>query len=459
MGSIGDVTFDVSQFGDFPALIPPPGVTSHFKDPYSRGPDVVIASSICLALMLSMVILRFYTKLFIKRIWGLDDYLCIVATIGAIGFAAVSISLAKKAVGPHQWNVSVSHFTDDVIRMFIVVDVIYSPAIVMAKLSLLFLYLQIFGPDRRMRYAIYFGIITVTICYTAFFIAYCVLAIPRPGESLIGVMLSKDVASLLDLAIAQGAINIASDFYIFLLPIPGLVQLQMGTRKKFGIGAIFMTGSLACLASVMGLYYRTKLNRNSDVTWQLVDVLIWVVVELTVGVMCSCMPAFAGFFHHYLPLLRSIGSFFSSRARHFSFLKLSSRNRASSDEKNSNRLATSDLKMTLGTQIDGQGRFLNPTSVFAREEDWEKLGRMAHRPPDLHRKPSGTRREWHEGMAELKRQSLTSHPPLSMSRKPSVRTQVRSLSIFDEERGIFTQGVNAVEGESLTYPRHSPGSF
>lgn len=177
--------------------------------------------------------------------------------------------------------------------MFIVVDVIYSPAIVMAKLSLLFLYLQIFGVDKRMRYAIYFGIVFVTVCYTAFFIAYCVLAIPRPGESLIGVMLSKDVASLLDLAIAQGAINIASDFYIFLLPIPGLMQLQMGRRKRIGIGAIFMTGSLyvmltnsglkpsltlcrACLASIMGLYYRTKLNRNSDVTWQLVDVLIWV---------------------------------------------------------------------------------------------------------------------------------------------------------------------------------------
>ncbi|KAL8939801.1 MAG: hypothetical protein Q9216_003152 [Gyalolechia sp. 2 TL-2023] len=121
----------------------------------------------------------------------------------------------------------------------------------------------------------------VTVCYSGFFIAYCVLAIPRQGQTLIGVMLSKDIASLLDLAIAQGAVNIASDFYIFLLPIPGVLQLQLGTKKKIGICAIFMTGSLACLASVMGLYYRTKLNRNSDVTWQLVDVLIWVVVELT----------------------------------------------------------------------------------------------------------------------------------------------------------------------------------
>lgn len=73
MGSIDSVSFDVSLSGDFPALLPPPGEKSNFKDPYSRGQDVVIASSICLALMLSMVLLRFYTKLCIKHIWGWDD--------------------------------------------------------------------------------------------------------------------------------------------------------------------------------------------------------------------------------------------------------------------------------------------------------------------------------------------------------------------------------------------------
>ncbi|KAL8935780.1 MAG: hypothetical protein Q9211_004518 [Gyalolechia sp. 1 TL-2023] len=74
MGSIDSANFDVSQLGHVPALPPPPGETSNFEDPYSRGPDVVIASSICLALMLPMVLLRFYTKLVIKRIWGWDDY-------------------------------------------------------------------------------------------------------------------------------------------------------------------------------------------------------------------------------------------------------------------------------------------------------------------------------------------------------------------------------------------------
>ena len=129
-------------------------------------------------------------------------------------------------------------------QKFIVVDVIYSPTILMAKLSLLSLYLEVFRPNQRLRYAIYFGIVFVTLFYTGTFIAFCILAIPRPGQTLISTILSDDVASLIPISVAQAGVNVASDFYIFILPIPGVVQLQMPIKKKIGICAIFATGSL-----------------------------------------------------------------------------------------------------------------------------------------------------------------------------------------------------------------------
>lgn len=170
--------------------------------------------------------------------------------------------------------------------------------------------------------------------------------------------------------------------------------------------------------------------------------------------MCGCMPAFAGFFKHYLPLLRSFGSFFSSRVKGFSLLKLSSR--PSSSESSSKRLATKDIKITLGSRIDGQGHFLNPTSVFAREEDWSKLGEATHNPPRLLREPSGTRREWHEGMAELKRQSLSSHQP-TMFAKPS--PQATSLPIHDEEMGASIYGIPSNETADYYHPQNRSGYF
>lgn len=62
-----------SELGGFPALLPPPGVSSGSTHPNSIGPRVTVASIICLTLMTLSVIVRFYTKLFIKHVWGWDD--------------------------------------------------------------------------------------------------------------------------------------------------------------------------------------------------------------------------------------------------------------------------------------------------------------------------------------------------------------------------------------------------
>ena len=114
----------------------------------------------------------------------------------------------------------------------------------MTKISILILYLDVFRPNVKLRYAIYFGLAFVSAFYTAAFIAYCVLTIPRRGESLIAAILSSDTAKNIPLTYVQGSVNVASDFYILCLPIPGVWQLQLPTRKKIGVLAIFMTGLL-----------------------------------------------------------------------------------------------------------------------------------------------------------------------------------------------------------------------
>ena len=130
------------------------------------------------------------------------------------------------------------------IQKFIVVDLIYSPSILMAKLSLLLLYLEIFRPNIALRYLIYFGIVFISLFYTSTWIAFAVFSIPKPGQSLLVSILSPDTAKDIPLGITQGAINIVSDFYILCLPIPGVWKLQLPLKKRLGVIAIFMTGLL-----------------------------------------------------------------------------------------------------------------------------------------------------------------------------------------------------------------------
>lgn len=60
-------------FSEIAALPPPPGVISNFIHPYSIAERVTVASIILVTLMVFCVVIRFYTKLFIKQMWGWDD--------------------------------------------------------------------------------------------------------------------------------------------------------------------------------------------------------------------------------------------------------------------------------------------------------------------------------------------------------------------------------------------------
>lgn len=125
-----------------------------------------------------------------------------------------------------------------------------------------------------------------------------------------------------------------------------------------------------------------------------VKLILFRVVELCVGVMCSCLPSFAGFFRYHLPLLRSIMSLFgslSSKMRARSFRKPFSQSSGSDPKK----LFTKDIKVTLGSRVDGKGRFLSTGSVFAKEDHWQNLT-DSNMSPDHDPKWKGTHREYFE---------------------------------------------------------------
>lgn len=57
----------------FPALTPPTGVIPNFDDPPTRAPAGRIVICVTLSVMLMFVVLRSYTRVFVTRIFGIDD--------------------------------------------------------------------------------------------------------------------------------------------------------------------------------------------------------------------------------------------------------------------------------------------------------------------------------------------------------------------------------------------------
>ena len=56
-----------------PALAPPPGVTPNFINPQSQALMVIVTSVLCLAFIIPISLLRFYTNLWIKKSLKADD--------------------------------------------------------------------------------------------------------------------------------------------------------------------------------------------------------------------------------------------------------------------------------------------------------------------------------------------------------------------------------------------------
>ncbi len=104
------------------------------------------------------------------------------------------------------------------------------------KLSLLLLLYRIFSPDRVMKYLVVFGILFCFILYTSFLLLTFLLC----QSSLVQSCESEWTLFVL----TTSGLNILSDIYLLVIPLAAISRLQMPSRQKLGVSAIFLTGLL-----------------------------------------------------------------------------------------------------------------------------------------------------------------------------------------------------------------------
>ncbi|KAL8999788.1 MAG: hypothetical protein Q9169_001461 [Polycauliona sp. 2 TL-2023] len=165
-----------------------------------------------------------------------------------------------------------------------VASAFYGPTMFFTKLSIFILYYRIFNPSKTMRYLIYFGIAFNFVYYTIYLFIYSFYC---PNTSKKAPTCGHEVKVI---SVATSAINVVSDFYILLIPLAAVSNLQLPKKRKLGLFAIFFTGFLACLCSIISLHYRIVLVRVRDDVWYVVPVLVISTIEFNIGIICSCLP-------------------------------------------------------------------------------------------------------------------------------------------------------------------------
>jgi len=169
-----------------------------------------------------------------------------------------------------------------------------------AKLSILIFYNRVFGINKSFRWTAY--------ATMAFVVGYCVsnvLAIIFqcvPVAAAWNLMLrlehSGNCASLTKIDIAIGGFNIPSDLLILILPIPMLWRLQLPWSRKLGLIAVFATGAFVCVTAIIREVIIVRTLEDRDQAWTVCDSMIWLTLEMNIGIFCGCLPALNSLLRH-----------------------------------------------------------------------------------------------------------------------------------------------------------------
>lgn len=120
----------------------------------------------------------------------------------------------------------------------------------LVKLSLFVLYYHLFSANHRIRILIYAGVTCILAFYLASLISFGIACVPkRGGDWPNAVVSARCFKETTNRAYTLGVFGVISDFYLYFLPIPVILRLQLPLKKKIGVCAIFMTGSLSALSS------------------------------------------------------------------------------------------------------------------------------------------------------------------------------------------------------------------
>ncbi|KAK7996046.1 hypothetical protein PG991_015513 [Apiospora marii] len=230
--------------GPVGAIPPPPGVTPNFENPEDVLNTINLASQILsIVIMTIFLALRVYVKMRVAPPFLLDDYTLVY--------------------GPNAW------FT---------------------KFALLLVIARVFGSFRATRISAWVIIILMLCYYVPVFIIK--VQVCRPISSYWDLSIKgTNLVSQRSLFVADTVISTVSDTAVLILPIPATISLRMRMVQKLKIWCMLGLGGIATMASIVRMVIVIRLQTSNDQSVDFVRFNLLGTAEVTIGVVCACLPA------------------------------------------------------------------------------------------------------------------------------------------------------------------------
>jgi len=219
--------------------LPPSAIayqTAHAAD--DKRSDLIASSAICLSTAYIAVALRFTSRRVARNAIGPDDYGILIGLLFTSIFVIMVIVNVHYGLGRHL--ILVTDFPAFG-KGILAAEILYNPAILATKISILLLYKRIF-PVRRFIITLYItGAFVAAYSLTAAMVnlLQCLPINADWNPAVKPRCVNLDV----ELVIVS-SINVVTDFVILLLPMPLVWRLQINSGRKAQVSGMFLLGGL-----------------------------------------------------------------------------------------------------------------------------------------------------------------------------------------------------------------------
>ncbi|KAF9885399.1 hypothetical protein FE257_012921 [Aspergillus nanangensis] len=254
------------------------------------SPDMGIAllavANVVMFVALVVIAARIACRWYVMKNEGLDDWCALLATIIAIGMVVCMGIGVSNGTGKMEYDRSVDEV--DLAKIRLATQILYTLSSSFIKISILLLYRRLF-PNLR-----WFIFITIAFL-AAMSIAFILAAVFQcnPVSKLFSPLEQDHVVSCfppLAFWCDVSATFLATDLWIFLLPVWTVIRLQMSRRKKCIVMGLFGLGLFACGAAIARMFYVIKLYAGHDPSWDVVPVYICSVAEIALALIACSVP-------------------------------------------------------------------------------------------------------------------------------------------------------------------------
>lgn len=220
---------------------------------------------------------------------------------------------------PRQWEAPVK-------KTEYVFSVLYNPALMATKTSILLFYLTLAKTQRLFKWLTIATLAVVNVGGLALTLVNTFQCRPIGAAFETPIPASASCEDIVTLYLSSAPLNIITDLAIFFLPMPILTAMRLPRKQKIILIITFGFGFFVAVVDVVRIAYLqeasstylsdiqsngsssgTALRNTQDISWYASLSFMWSAVEVNVGIMCACVPGLKPLVSRYMPnILRDV---------------------------------------------------------------------------------------------------------------------------------------------------------